>query len=230
MLFFNRINRAKSFFCTLYKYKILNICIIILLCSLITHCYLKAYFPLVKIIIIEKNNVGHTVSNPLPLGINLLKTSLNSIHTEVTKNPLVKSAIVKRILPHAIKITVEEYIKFAIWNNKFIIDKHGHVITDQLTEEKLLSVVGENANVLAYEFIKSLKIKPSTLSEIQKLEYINKRRWNITYYRGLTVKLPEEQTYLSWIKSLKVIHKNNLLEKNASVLDMRISDKIFIRY
>ena len=164
------------------------------------------------------------------LETNTLGISLKFIHEKLLSHYWVKSAIVRRILPDRIKIEVQEHIPFAVWDKKFLIDKEGNIITTQLDKERLLSIIGENANLVAYQFIKNLEISQVTLNEISELKYVNKRRWDITFYKGLTVKLPEKNTKIIWLQALDIIKKNNLLKNNLSVLDMRIPDKFFYNH
>ncbi len=219
-------DKIKQFTRKLYKWRkfLLAITILIIILNYTRHIFL----PLEHIEIIGTNHVNQKKIVLPNKGQNMFNISLQKIYNDVTSTQWVKSATITRIFPDRIKITIEEDEPFAIWNYKFLIDQDGKVIDEAINNDRnLISIIGEDANITAFEFIQYLDLD---LSQIKELEYITKRRWNITFKQGLTVKLPDKNTKTTWEEALKIIEKKKLLSENTSVLDMRVSDKFFIKY
>ncbi|MBQ4875025.1 MAG: FtsQ-type POTRA domain-containing protein [Rickettsiaceae bacterium H1] len=220
--------KIKKFFRRLKKLKIFHFFTVLAAILLINHHAIKFFSPLKEIKIIGNNHIKTDELNLPKLQTNILRISLTSIYEQIISRNWTKSLAVKRIFPDKIAIEIKEYIPFAVWNKKFLINEKGKIITKEFNRKQLLSITGENANLAAYGFVTDLKLT-TMLNEIKELKYINKRRWDVIFTEGLTVKLPEENSKEAWNKALKIIDRNNLLENKIWVLDMRITDKFFIK-
>ena len=54
------------------------------------------------------------------------------------------------------------------------------------------------------------------------------RRWDITLESGIIIKLPEKGVKKALIKLSELDKKNNLLDKDIKIIDLRIEDRLFI--
>ncbi len=219
--------RLQFFFKKLCKYNIHTLLIVVLCLTIIYHYTKNISLPITSIEIIGNNNFTAAQLDLPALGENLIVISLEKIYKQISSDKWVKSAIVKKIFPYQIKIIIEEYKPFAIWNDIFLIDKEGHTITESTNKNNLLSVHGKEANLNFYHFMQDLNLELN-ITKIKALEYINTRRWNIIFYTDLKVKLPENNAKQVWKKALEIIDRYSLLENNIATLDMRNTDKIFI--
>ena len=200
-----------------------------LIASGIYHYYQKLFLflPLREIRIKGTNNFHFAEQNLPNKGQPIVTVQLQKLYDIAKKSPWVESLIIRRIFPYTLNIQVIEYIPFAVWNNNMIITKEGYEITKQIDDLQLLSVHGKSANINAFHFIKSLSL--DTHSEIKKLEYIGERRWNVIFNNNFIVKLPDQDYQNAWHKALEIIEKHHLLQSKIKYLDMRLTDKIFIK-
>ena len=66
-------------------------------------------------------------------------------------------------------------------------------------------------------------------ADIDYIERIENRRWNIQTNTGITVKLPEDD-FAHAIANLITINKNhNILNRDITVIDMRDASRILVK-
>jgi cell division protein FtsQ len=145
---------------------------------------------------------------------------------------------IKRLMPDILNIEVEEYKPFAIWINndkKFIIDKEGNSIPfleeyEQSEEFKnmiILSGVGANQN--AKSLFNILVINSEISQDIYSANWVGNRRWDIRFFDGLLVKLPEIEISNAWHDLIK-IYLASKNDKAIKLIDLRVSGKIYLQY
>ena len=67
------------------------------------------------------------------------------------------------------------------------------------------------------------------VADIDYIEWIEDRRWNIHTTGGITIKLPEEN-FSHAIAELITLNKNqNILDRDIHVIDMRDSARILVK-
>ncbi len=150
----------------------------------------------------------------------------------------VKDVSVRRQLPDKMVIDIVEHKPLAIWQNNekyFIISDEGKVLrvgVERFTD--LPIVVGENSPIgtpLLLSYIESHF--PEIRSRIKSITREGDRRWSVMLddlKNGIEIKLPENQPNVA-LEELANLHKeNDLLEKNVSRIDMRVPDKIMIKF
>ena len=59
--------------------------------------------------------------------------------------------------------------------------------------------------------------------------YVGKRRWNLRFDNGLDVKLPEEAPEQAWQRLAQLQRQYGVLDKDVSVIDLRLPDQIVLR-
>lgn len=73
------------------------------------------------------------------------------------------------------------------------------------------------------------KAATNIINDLEYLEWIDNRRWNIITNRGITVMLPEENP-VGAIGTLVTLNKNNdILSKNIKILDLRDNARILVK-
>lgn len=148
--------------------------------------------------------------------------------------PWIEKAAVWRHLPSRILIDLDERIPAAIWqNNKklFLIDKNGHVLTDAVPKafERLPLIVGSDAPKAAAEILSLLAAEPLLAERLDAATRIGARRWDLKLRNGINVKLPEDDIGLALRRLARDQEKSNLLDRAASVIDLRFDDKVIVR-
>lgn len=149
----------------------------------------------------------------------------------------VNKITISRNMPNQLNISITEYEPFAIWNNedkKYIIDKDGNAvpydenIVDAKEFENMIILSGRGANSNAKALFNIFAINPELSEKIYSATWVGDRRWNIRFDNGLLVKLPEDEINFAWQQLIKLYHQGKINE--FKVIDLRISDKIYIEY
>ncbi len=156
--------------------------------------------------------------------------NLIQINERINAVPGVKNSATKRRPNGNLDIRVELYRAVALWTdgtNYYPLSADGTIV-NQPTDQR-----GEGAIVFRGTV-------PSDISEITKqahnladdldyLEWIENRRWNITTTGGITVMLPEKSPDAA-IGSLILLNKNHgILAKDIKIIDMRDPARILVK-
>lgn len=154
--------------------------------------------------------------------------------TALEQLPWVENAAVWRRLPAKILIDITERVPAAIWqNNKklFLIDREGHVLADAIPKayERLPLIVGSDAPKAAAEILSLLAAEPLLARRLDAATRIGARRWDLKLSNGINVKLPETNIGLALRRLARDQEKSGLLDRAASVIDLRFDDKIIVR-
>ena len=180
-----------------------------------------------------------------------IKSSQISSHNQdfmVVVNELIKelksrlswldTITIKRIMPDILEITITEYQPFAIWisdDKKFIIDKDGNQIPyldeyDNNEEFKNMIILsGKGANHNAKSLFNILAINSEISKEVYSANWVGNRRWDIRFFDGLLVKLPEIEISKAWNDLIQLYEKIDK-DKTIKSIDLRVSGKIYIQY
>lgn len=171
------------------------------------------------------------------LELNLYKSLISfdavKVHNNLLKLPWVAQAAISRIYPDTIEIRIMERYPYAIWQrdaNFFLIDKNGDVIKpfDDVKFFQLPKLIGHDANKKIKSFEKIREF--SKLTELIKAYiWVAERRWDLHFTNGIIVNLPEERFNDALLKLLNLQDRYKILDKDISVIDMRLPDRIAIR-
>jgi len=180
----------------------------------------------------EKQNI--LKKTKFKYGQSIFRINLEDIKKDIEAIGWVKSVTIERFLPNRINIKITERKPIAIWqyNKKLnLIDKDGIVISNKNIHKfsYLKTVVGENANLKAIDFLKLITADKTMSQIVVAGVYISNRRWNLIILDKITVKLPYNEPKEAWQALGRYARKNNLLARPISVIDMRVPKKIFIK-
>lgn len=172
-------------------------------------------------------------------GVPLLSIDLERIRAQLEMLPWVKKAEVSRILPGKLKINVTEREPFALWQQNGavrLIDETGHVITKRGLSDfaHLIMVVGQGADQSASDLHVMLDSKPALSARVKTAVFVAERRWDLIFDNGVRVKLPEGapapyDAQAAWQKFATLQGEYHLLEREVSVIDMRLPDRMILR-
>ena len=147
---------------------------------------------------IELKFVEDKLQNYLESSIFLLP--LDQINDSIKENNWVKEINLNTNYKDTLFIRIEEYKPIGIYffNKKyFVFDENGKII-DQIyitdfTHQSLLIFKGNSSNLKANSLINILKNNDFEKKyQIESLEFINKRRWDINLYSDVQLMLSEE--------------------------------------
>ena len=164
------------------------------------------------------------------IGSSIFLLPLDQIHNSIKENNWVKEIYLNTNYKDTLFIRIEEYKPIGIYffNEKyFVFDENGKII-DQIyitdfTYQSLLIFMGNSSNLKANSLINFLKNYDFEKKyQIESLEFINKRRWNINLYNNVKLLLSEEDPNKS-IENFIMI-QNKLSEtdiNNIKTYDLR---------
>ena len=164
------------------------------------------------------------------LGSSIFLLPLDQINDSIKENNWVKEIYLNTNYKDTLFIRIEEYKPIGIYffNEKyFVFDENGKII-DQIyitdfTHQSLLIFKGNSSNLKANSLINILKNNDFEKKyQIESLEFINKRRWDINLYSDVKLMLSEEDPNKS-IQNFIMI-QNKLSEtdiNNIKTYDLR---------
>ena len=147
---------------------------------------------------IELKFIEDKLQNYIQTSIFLLP--LDQINNSIKENNWVKEIYLNTNYKDTLFIKIEEYKPIGIYffNEKyFVFDENGKIIDEiyitNLTDQSLLIFKGNSSNLKANLLINILKNNNFEKKfQIESLEFINKRRWDINLYRDVKLMLSEE--------------------------------------
>lgn len=166
----------------------------------------------------------------------ILAVDLAAAQKRIEEIPWVRSAAVERRLPNQLHILITERQPIALWQNKgryFLIDHDGQIVGDQIDDYANLPLtVGEGAPDHAGELVALLATEPTLKDRVKAATWVGDRRWNLMLDRtpdGIEIRLPEEDAESAWHDLAKLDQQQSLLERQVSVVDMRLPDRLVLR-
>jgi cell division protein FtsQ len=164
----------------------------------------------------------------------ILALSLPAIRERLQAIPRVRYAEVTRLLPNRLDVRVIERQPIAVWQNEgklHLIDSDGVVMEyiDPREYGQLLLVVGEDAPSHAHELLLMMAREPDLYKSVASASRIGERRWNIRFKNGVELKLPEQNASEAWQSFARMEQDQHLLERAVKSVDMRLSDRVFIK-
>ena len=169
------------------------------------------------------------------VNLDSLNLDLNKIRTGINFIPSVTNVELAIEKNGVLKIIVEERIPQILWydNEQFhLLDKDGLAIdttTNRDAFPDFFVVAGRGADDKVEEAVDLVAVSEKINHHIRGLVWIGERRWDLVLDRGRLVKLPEKEP-IEAMKKLKVLdEKEGLLEREISILDLRIPNKIYVR-
>lgn len=183
----------------------------------------------------QKNTSNYEIIEALnaDTGTPIFSIDLSKTSIELLKNPWVKSVIVQRKLPDTIQISLYEKDPISIWQMKqelYVIDADGDIISGAKAENfpNLIHLVGEDANIYAYEFVHAVSSDAELAGKIQYAIRYGQRRWDINLIENINVKMPQYEFDEAYNYLLRLYKKGELFNKKIKTIDLRDMKKIYI--
>ena len=177
---------------------------------------------------IELKFVEDKLQNYLQSSIFLLP--LDQIYDSIKENNWVKEIYLNTNYKDTLFISIEEYKPIGIYffNDKyFVFDENGKIIDQiyitNLTYQSLLIFKGKSSNLKANSLINILKNNDFEKKfQIESLEFINKRRWDINLYSNAKLMLSEEDPNKSIQNFIMIQNKLSKTDiNNVKTYDLR---------
>ncbi len=147
--------------------------------------------------------------------------------------PSIKSATIRKIYPGELIVSVEEKVPMARWrigDATYLVDENGGpVARDDGSFRELPLVVGEGAADDAMVMIRTLDRYPALTSDLAALSRIGDRRWDLIFYSGLRVQLPENGVAQALQQLDMYQSSEQLLERDVTVIDLRVAGMVSLK-
>lgn len=172
-------------------------------------------------------------------GMPLLAIDLAALQTRVEALPWVKEATITRELPGNMSIEIKERVPYAlsqIDGHVNLVDPDGVTITNRGLGafRDFVLIVGKVSKMQLTQFQSLMDTNPNMSKRVRSAVWVNDRRWDIVFKNGVRVKLPSAmaETYdmqAAWARFGELNAEHRLLEREVSVIDMRLNDRLVVR-
>ncbi|MEP7240080.1 MAG: cell division protein FtsQ/DivIB [Devosia sp.] len=147
--------------------------------------------------------------------------------------PSIKSANIRKVYPDKLEVSIVEREPMARWrigDKTWLVDEDGHpIIADDGSFRSLPLVVGEGAADDAKVMVRALDRYPAITEDLAALSRIGERRWDLIFYSGLRVELPE----IGVAQALAALDQDQrdgqLLDRDVTVIDMRVPGMVSLK-
>lgn len=147
--------------------------------------------------------------------------------------PSVASATIRKVYPDRLIVTVTEKTPVARWRidgETWLIDASGSGIAPARFENADLPlVIGAGAGDDALAMVNLVERFPQVTSDMAALVRIADRRWDLIYYTGLRVQLPENGVVPALERLGRYQAEYQLLDRDLDLVDMRVPEYVAVR-
>lgn len=166
----------------------------------------------------------------------ILSLDLKAIRGAIETNSWVKEAVVERVLPNQIKITILEYKAKAIWQTGekfYLVDAQGETIKEITKQElpefaDLIVLTGEGAVYHIEEVFQILGNTEKLMLKTKAAIYVGERRWDIMMNNNMIVKLPATNPQKAWQYFSQLNEELDLINNDVISIDLRIPELLFL--
>ena len=172
-------------------------------------------------------------------GVSIFMLPIGKISEKIKDDIWIKNIKLSIDYKNNLIIDLEEYNPVGIYKfnkNMFYFTENGNIIDkiegDLSRQNELLVFSGKLSNVKASSLVETLnKFDSNFIKQIQLIELINERRWNIEIQNNIILKLSEEfpqtsiSNYLKLKKNLNKVQMNNI-----KIFDLRNINKSVLVY
>lgn len=147
--------------------------------------------------------------------------------------PSIQSASIRKVYPGELAVTVVEKVPMARWrigDKTYLVDESGSpVAVDDGSFRELPLVVGEGAADDAMVMIHALDRYPALTEDLAALSRIGDRRWDLIFYSGLRVQLPENGVAQALTQLDQYQREHELLDRDVAVIDLRVPGMVSLK-
>jgi cell division protein FtsQ len=145
----------------------------------------------------------------------------------------IKSATIRKVYPNELQVSVTENVPMARWrvgDKAQVVDENGDpVADDDGSFANLPLVVGVGAADDAMVMIHAMDKYPDLKTDLAALSRIGDRRWDMIYYSGLRVQLPETGVAQALAQLEQEEHDSQLLDRDIETIDMRVPGMVSLK-
>ncbi|MBR4507573.1 MAG: cell division protein FtsQ/DivIB [Alphaproteobacteria bacterium] len=178
----------------------------------------------------NKDMTALSAAAALPKNTPLYSIDLNEINSNILSVPGVKDSATRRLPNGNLIIHVSYHHFVAAWTDGesyFPLSDDGTIANNPSSERPTTAILFRGP--VPNDITEITNAANDMLADIDYLEWIENRRWDIHTTGGITIKLPEKD-FGTAIASLITINKNhNILGRDIRVIDMRDTARILVK-
>lgn len=163
-------------------------------------------------------------------GSRAFSADLNQINARIAAVPGVQKSAVRRKPDGNLSVKVKLYRAVALWTdgqNYFPLSADGTIVQRPVSERHVGTVLFQGP--LPQDISEITKVAHNMIGDLDYLEWIEGRRWNLITNGGITIMLPENNPGDA-IGSLMLLNKNHqILSKDIKIIDMRDTARILVK-
>lgn len=175
-------------------------------------------------------------ASKIEVGDNIFLVDLAEVKGRIENLTWVREATISRSLPNSIIIDVAEErpeAVFILGDVRYLISGSGKLLSkidDDEQAQGYLYTKGKQANIGFREIVGFVQKHNVLYSQLEGVEKVSNRRWNLVLKTGCVVQLPETMIAEA-LEAFDRIQNQNKILSLPTVVDLRLApDKIFLRF
>lgn len=179
------------------------------------------------------------VFSALDVGPSLVGFDVDRARARLLDLPWVKDVAIRKVYPGKLTVSLAERRAMAVWqvNDKMtVVEQSGDTIArfgiaDLINDRfsHLPHLVGEGAAQSAREILPIAARHPQIAGRVKAYIRVGQRRWDLQMANGVIIKLPEHNADQALSEVAGLAAGERLLERELTVVDMRVQDRIVLR-
>lgn len=163
-------------------------------------------------------------------GTHTYSLNLDTMNARIAAVPGVKKSAVRRKPDGNLSVKVQLYRAIALWtdgSHYYPLSDDGTIVRKPSSERTAGTVLFRGP--VPNNIDEITKVAHNLIGDLDYMEWIEDRRWNLHTTGGITVLLPENDP-VSAIGTLLILNKNHqILAKKITIIDMRDSARILVK-
>ena len=149
--------------------------------------------------------------------------------------PWIDSVEIRRVFPNHIYVFIQEKKPAAIWttakNELVMVDSKGSIIAPKNTDSQdyLLHIQGANAPENLKSLLSLLEHRHYLMQNVSYAEFVGQRRWDLILNNRTRILLPQKNMETALNQLDTYLQNDNLIERGAEKIDLRLPQKIIIK-
>lgn len=163
-------------------------------------------------------------------GTHTHSVNLELVNQRIAQTPGVRNSAVRRMPNGNMSVKIQLYRAVASWTDGtyfYPLSADGTIVKKPNPERSPDAVVFRGA--VPNDIGEITNAATNLIGELDYLEFVDGRRWDIGTRSGITVMLPESDPVAAIANLVVLNQKHNILSKNISILDMRDSARILVK-
>lgn len=166
----------------------------------------------------------------IPSGTRTYSVTLDLVNSRIASVPGVRESAVRRLPNGNLAIKLRLYRAVATWTDGthyYPISADGTIVKNPSESRGPDAVVFRGA--VPNDISEITKAANNIIADLDYLEWIDGRRWNLVTKGGITVMLPEKDPITAIGNLLTLNKQHNILSKNIKTIDMRNDARILVK-